>query len=47
MFINLLYYHSFFVDFIGLLTALHYEYVLDDVEGLIVVGKLELTDDRF
>jgi len=35
------------VDFIGLLTALHYECVVDDADGLVPVAKLELTDERF
>lgn len=37
----------FWVDFIGLLTALHYECVVDDADGLVPVAKLELTDERF
>ena len=43
-------YHFFFIvskDFIGLLTALHYECVSDDVEGFIIVAKFELTDERY
>jgi len=35
------------VDFIGLLTALHYECVVDDADGLVPVAKLELTAERF
>ena len=34
-------------DFVGLLTALHYECVSDDAEGLITVAKIELTDERY
>jgi len=33
--------------FVGLLTALQYECVLDDVEGLITVANVELTDERY
>jgi len=34
-------------DFVGLLTALHYECVSDDAERLVTVAKIELTDERY
>jgi len=47
--LHLIFIHRVFCrkDFIGLLTAIHYECVVDDADGMITVAKLELTDERF
>lgn len=37
----------YFTDFVGLLTALRYECVADDVEGMVTVAKLEMTDEKW
>jgi len=37
----------YFTDFVGLLSALHYECVANDAEGMITVAKLEMTDEKW
>ena len=34
-------------NFVGLLTALHYECVVDDTEEMVTVAKLEMTDEKY
>jgi len=35
-----------FVDVMGLLTGLYYDYVVDSYDNMSTVFRLELTDDR-
>jgi tRNA A37 threonylcarbamoyladenosine dehydratase len=36
----------FIADVVGLLTSLHYDYIVDARDNLATVARLELTDER-
>jgi len=37
----------FVIDVIGLLIALHYDYIIDAAENLITVVRLKQTNERY